>query len=51
VLALFPTSDASSMSTLSGCFEIHWPRLEWVVRVVDLLGKIKRVVDHIWSTT
>jgi hypothetical protein len=38
-------------STLSGCFEIHWPWLEWVVRVVDLLGKIKRVVDHIWPTT
>ena len=41
----------SKYSTLSGCFEIHRPWLEWVVRVMDLLCEVERVVGHVWSTT
>ena len=40
----------SEDGALSGRLEVHWPRLEWVVRVVDLLGKIEREV-HADRTT
>ena len=35
---------------LSGRLEVHWSRLEWVVRIVDLLGKIEGEV-HTDRTT
>lgn len=41
----------SENSTLSCCFKIHWPRLEWVVRVMYLLGEVKGVVCTVRSTT
>ena len=41
----------SKYSTLSSRFNIHWPWLEWVVRVVNLLSKFEGEVNCIWSTT
>ena len=35
----------SEDGTLPGRLEVHRAGLEWVVRVVDLLGKIKREVN------
>lgn len=35
----------SEDGTLPGRFEVHRAGLEWVVRVVHLLGKIKREVN------
>ena len=40
-----------TLTTYYSRFKIHWPWLEWIVRVVNLLGKIEGVVNCIWSTT
>lgn len=37
--------------TFSGGLEIHGPGLEGIVRVVDLLGKVKGVMDSSRTTT
>lgn len=37
--------------TLPGSFKVHRARLEWVVGVVNLLGKVKRVVHTDRPTT